>query len=244
MANYLILAASSDIGELCAKDLVNNNHRIFITSRKQDKLESLKKSLNCNGKIVDCANFDEVDNVFSDANNELGILDGVVCFAGSVILKPAHLTTFDEYWQTVNANLTCSFACVRSAGKYLKNGGSVVLLASAVAMHGLANHEAIASAKGGIVALTKSAAATYANKNIRFNVVAPGLTDTKLTHKITENETSLNYSKAMHALARIGQPQDVVNAVNFLLDLRNNFITGQVLAIDGGLSSLMPKIKV
>lgn len=244
MANYLILAASSDIGELCATDLVSNNHRVFVTARKQDKLESLKKSLNCNGKIVDCANFDEVDNVFNEAISELGNLDGVVCFAGSVILKPAHLTTFDEYWHTVNANLTCAFACVRSAGKYLKNGGSVVLLASAVAMHGLANHEAIAGAKGGVVALAKSAAASYASKNIRFNVVAPGLTHTKLTTKITENETSLNYSKAMHALARIGECADVANAVNFLLDVRNNFITGQVLAVDGGLSSLMPKIKV
>ena len=244
MAKYLILSASSDIGQLTAQNLVANNHKIFITAREPDKLESLKSNLNCNGKIVDCADFNEVDKVFDEANSQLGNIDGVACFAGSVLLKPAHLTSFEEYQHIITSNLTCAFACVRSAGKYLKNGGSVVLLSSAVAMHGLANHEAIASAKGGIVALAKSASSTYASKNIRFNVVAPGLTKTKLTQKITENETSLNYSKAMHALSRIGEAQDIANAVNFLLDIKNNFITGQVLAVDGGLSSVMPKIKI
>jgi 3-oxoacyl-[acyl-carrier protein] reductase len=244
MANYIILSASSDIGTLCAKNLVDNNHKIFITTRNEDKLESLKAGLNCNGKIADCANFNEIDQVFEEAIKNLGNIDGVVCFAGSVILKPAHLTSFEEYQQTINSNLTCAFACVRSAGKYFKEGGSVVLISSAVAMHGLANHEAIAGAKGGIVALAKSASSTYASKNIRFNVVAPGLTRSKLTQKIIDNEASLNYSKAMHALGRIGEGQDIVNAVNFLLDKQNGFITGQVLAVDGGLSSVMPKIKV
>lgn len=244
MANYLLISASSDIGTLCAKTLTTNQHQIFVTSRSADKLQSLKSNFNCNGKIIDPANFSEVDEAFEEALNKLGSLDGVACFSGSVILKPAHLTSFAEYQDIIMANLTTSFACVRSAGKYLKNGGSVVLISSAVALHGLPNHEAIACGKGGIVALAKSASASYASKNIRFNVVAPGLTETKLTHKITENETSLNFSKAMHALGRIGKAQDIVNAVNFLLDPHNNFITGQVLAVDGGLSSVMPKIKV
>ncbi|NBX52264.1 MAG: SDR family oxidoreductase [Proteobacteria bacterium] len=244
MANYLILSASSDIGELSSRNLIADNHKVFVTARNPQKLESLKSTLNCNGKIVDCANFEAVDDAFDEATKTLGNLDGVACFAGSVILKPAHLTNFEEYQQTIASNLTCAFACVRSAGKFLKNGGSVVLMASGVALHGLANHEAIACAKGGIVALAKSASSTYASKNIRFNVVAPGLTNTKLTRKITDNETSLNYSKAMHALGRIGEAQDIANAVNFLLDIRNNFITGQVLAVDGGLSSVMPKIKI
>ena len=244
MANYLILSASSEIGELTSKNLVENNHKIFITARNSDKLESLKSKFNCNGNLLDCSNFREVDKTFEQATQELGTVDGVACFAGSVLLKPAHLTSFEEYQHTMNSNIAPAFACVRSAGKYFKNGGSVVLLASAVAMHGLANHEAIASAKGAIIALAKSASSSYASKNIRFNVVAPGLTLTKLTQKITENETSLNYSKAMHALARIGKAQDVANAVNFLLDTNNDFITGQVLAVDGGLSSVMPKIKI
>lgn len=244
MANYLLLSASSDIGTLCAKNLIENRHQIFITSRTQEKLESLKSSLNCNGKITDSTNFTEVDEAFSEATATLGNIDGVACFAGSVLLKPAHLTSEQEYQDIISANLTSAFACVRSAGKYLKNGGSVVLMSSAVAMHGLANHEAIACAKGGINSLAKSAASTYATKNIRFNVVAPGLTTTKLTAKITENETSRNYSTAMHSLGRIGAPQDIANAVIFLLDINNNFITGQVLAVDGGLSAVMPKIKI
>jgi len=244
MANYLLLSASSDIGTLCAQKLHENQHQIFVTSRHEDKLDYLKNQLNCNGKIVDPANFNEVDSAFEEALKNFGNIDGVVCFAGSVILKPAHLTSEQEYQEVITANLTSAFACVRSAGKYLKNGGNVVLMASAVALRGLANHEAIACAKGGVVALAKSASASYASKNLRFNVVAPGLTKTKLTAKITSNETSLNYSTAMHALGRIGEPEDITNAVIFLLDIKNNFITGQVLAVDGGLSQLMPKIKV
>ena len=173
----------------------------------------------------------------------LGSLDGVVNFAGSVILKPAHLTSFDEYQKTIESNLTTAFSTVRAAAKSLKNGGSVVLISSAAAMQGISNHEAIASAKGGIISLAKSAAATYAAQNIRFNVVAPGLIETKLTQKITGNETALKASNAMHALGRIGKACDVSAMVEFLLSDKANFITGQVIAVDGGLSNLQPKIK-
>jgi 3-oxoacyl-[acyl-carrier protein] reductase len=119
----------------------------------------------------------------------------------------------------------------------------VVLVSSAAAMEGLANHEAIAAAKAGIIGLTLSAAATYAPMNLRVNAVAPGLTETPLTAALTGNETSRKFSEAMHALGRLGKPEDVARAIVFLLDPENSWITGQVLAVDGGLSRVRPKMK-
>jgi NAD(P)-dependent dehydrogenase (short-subunit alcohol dehydrogenase family) len=119
----------------------------------------------------------------------------------------------------------------------------VVLISSAAAMEGLANHEAIAAAKAGILGLTLSAAASYAGQNLRVNAVAPGLTETPLTAALTGNETSRRVSEAMHALGRLGKPEDIARAIVFLLDPANNWITGQVLAVDGGLSRVRPKMK-
>jgi NAD(P)-dependent dehydrogenase (short-subunit alcohol dehydrogenase family) len=110
-------------------------------------------------------------------------------------------------------------------------------------MAGYANHEAIASAKAGIIGLVRSAAATYASQNLRFNAVAPGLIETPLTQQLTTNPAARKISEAMHALGRIGSPEDIARAICFLLDTRNSFITGQVIAVDGGLSMVHPKVR-
>jgi NAD(P)-dependent dehydrogenase (short-subunit alcohol dehydrogenase family) len=132
---------------------------------------------------------------------------------------------------------------MRAAGKHMNKGGSVVLISSAAAMEGLANHEAIAAAKAGIIGLTLSAAASYASMNLRVNAVAPGLIETPLTASLTGNEGARKFSEAMHALGRLGKPEDVARAIVFLLDTANDWITGQVLAVDGGLSRVRPKMK-
>lgn len=244
MANYLIISASSDIGFETAAMLRAKGHKIFITSRQAEKLEILKNKFECEGAILEAANFAEVENVFDIAIKNLGSLEGVVSFSGSVILKPAHLTSEADFLATINANLTTAFAVVRAAGKFMKNGGSVVLISSAAAMHGLANHEAVAAAKGGVISLAKSAAATYARQNLRFNVVAPGLIKTKLTQKITSSDASLKFSQGMHALGRIGEPSEVARAVEFFLDEKSSWITAQVLGVDGGLSNVQPQAKL
>jgi NAD(P)-dependent dehydrogenase (short-subunit alcohol dehydrogenase family) len=123
----------------------------------------------------------------------------------------------------------------------MSTGGSIALVSTAAARTGLANHEAIAAAKGGVIGLTLSAAATYASRNIRVNCVAPGLTATPLAARITSNEAALKASQAMHALGRIGQPEEVASALAWLLDPENSWVTGQILGVDGGLGSIRPK---
>jgi NAD(P)-dependent dehydrogenase (short-subunit alcohol dehydrogenase family) len=135
------------------------------------------------------------------------------------------------------ANLGSAFAAVRAAGLVMaEQGGSIVLVSSAAARIGLANHEAVAAAKAGIEGLALAAAATYAPKGIRVNCVAPGLTRTPLTARLWQNEAVAKASAGMHALGRIGTPEEVASAIDWLLDAEQAWVTGQVIGVDGGLS--------
>jgi NAD(P)-dependent dehydrogenase (short-subunit alcohol dehydrogenase family) len=239
MANYLIIGGTSGIGLATAKKLLALGHAVFITGRDPAKTEKTASDLNAPYSILDASDFNAVDSVFESAKNKLGVMNGVVNCAGSLLLKSAHLTNQDEYVKVITANLTTAFAVVRAAGKHMtQEGGSVVLLSSAAALTGISKHEAIAAAKAGIVGLIKSAAATYAPSDLRFNGVAPGLIETPMTAALTANEKSRNISLALHALGRLGQPDDVASAVIFFLLPENSWITGQMLAVDGGLSTI------
>ena len=245
MANFLIIAGTSEIGLCVIKRLIKKKHQIFITGSNSEKLSLIAKEYQLPHALLDASHFLAVDNVFQQAIREIGTLHGVVNCAGSLLLKSAHTTKQDEYDATISANLTTAFAVVSAAGKHLANqGGSAVLISSAAAMTGIPNHEAIAAAKAGIIGLARSAAATYASNHIRFNVVAPGLVETSLTHKIINNPTARKASESMHAIGRLGMPEDVASAVEFFLNPENSWITGQILAVDGGLSSLKPKAKI
>lgn len=232
MARYLIIAASSAIGQSVVELLKKQGDEVLTTAQSRDKMTP--------NFLLDASDFDAVDNVFEQA----GFIDGVVNCAGSLLLKCAHATSFDEFQKTINASLTTSFAIVRAAGRRMTQGGSLVLIASAAALTGLANHEAIAAAKAGVIGLAHAAAATYASNNLRINVVAPGMVKTSLTDALLKNQLVAKASTAMHALGRIGEPSDIARAILFFLNPENSWITGQVLAVDGGLSSVRPKLKI
>lgn len=232
MATFLLIAASSDIGGATARRLRDGGHRVITTARDRSVIEP--------DLILDATDFDAVDRAVAGA----GELDGIAVFAGSMLLKPAHQTSREQYDGIVAASLTTAFAAVRAAGKHLRGGGSVVLTSSAAALAGLSNHDAIAAAKAGVIGLTLSAAASYAARDLRINAVAPGLVQTRLTAGLTANDTSRKLSEAMHPLGRLGEPDDVARAVEFLLDPANAWITGQVLGVDGGLGSLRPRQRV
>ncbi len=232
MACYLVIAGSSAIGQSVTTLLTNRGDKVFTTARDNRKINP--------DFLLDASNFDAVTEVF----RQIGNIDGVVNCAGSLLLKSAHTTTFEEFQASITASLTTAFATVRAAGLMMKKGGSVVLISSAAALVGLANHEAIAAAKAGIIGLAQSAAATYAPNNLRVNVIAPGMVDSPLTTSLLNNQLAYNASKMMHALGRIGTPEDIAQAIIFLLSPENCWITGQVLAVDGGLSHIRPKIKI
>lgn len=232
MANFLLIAASSDIGGATAIRLRDAGHRVITTARDSSVIEP--------DFTLDATDFDAVDRVVGEA----GELDGIAVFAGSMLLKPAHLTLREQYDGLIAASLTTAFAAVRAAGSHMRGGGSVVLVSSAAALAGLPNHDGIAAAKAGVIGLTLSAAASYAAHGLRVNAVAPGLVQTRLTEKLTSTDMSRKVSEAMHPLGRLGEPDDVARAVEFLLAPENAWMTGQVIGVDGGLGSLRPRQKV
>eukprot|EP00882_Tetradesmus_deserticola_P032961 GHRQ01037610.1.p1 GENE.GHRQ01037610.1~~GHRQ01037610.1.p1 ORF type:complete len:158 (+),score=76.28 GHRQ01037610.1:500-973(+) len=119
-------------------------------------------------------------------------------------------------------------------------GGSIVLVSAALASHGIPNYESMSAAKAAVEGLARSAAATYAAHNIRVNCVAPGLTRTPQTKKFTQNKQVSGASEQMHPLKELAEPEQIASALAFFLAPENDFITGQVLAVDGGLSTLHP----
>lgn len=241
-AVYLVIGATGGIGKATVTRLSASGHCVMAAAKNPDKLSQLKTDLAVETGQLDAIAFDQLDKLAADMIEKYGKIDGMVNCVGSILLKPAHLTTEEEWLKTLHLNLTTAFNITKLAGKYMTQGGSVVLLSSGASLIGVPNHEAIAAAKGGINGLILSASATYAQRNLRFNAVAPGLVATPATSKIVENPTALKASLTNHPLGRIGQPADIASLIAWLLQPENSWITGQVIAVDGGLSTLRNRI--
>ncbi len=229
----VIIGASGGVGSALARSLATQGARLLLIGRDAGRLAAIGEETGGATKILEASRVTDLEAAIDSP------ITGIVNCAGSILLKPAHLTSEGEWQQTMETNLTTAFATVRAGAKaMMSTGGSIVLCATAAARTGMANHEAIAAAKGAVIGLTLSAAATYAPRNIRVNCVAPGLVDTPLAARIVSNEAALKGSIAMHALGRIGKPEDVASGIAWLLDPANSWVTGQVLGIDGGLASV------
>ncbi len=207
--------------------------------RNPDGLDEASKVEGVDYRGVDVEDWDSLDALLEGLQKEGANLSGVALCVGSILLKPAHLTRREEFESVLSKNLVSAFGVVRAAVRHVAApGGSIVLVSSAAARHGLVNHEAIAAAKAGVEGLVRSAAATYAGRGIRINCVAPGLVDTPLAAKITGNEGSLNISRKLHPLGRIGTAEEVAGAITWLLQADQGWVTGQVIGVDGGLSTV------
>jgi 3-oxoacyl-[acyl-carrier protein] reductase len=241
----LIIGAAGGIGSATARMLVERGHRVALAGRDREALDALARELGgATVHTVDARDIAEVGALIDGVAEEHGRLDGVANLAGSLLLKPAHLTTTDEWHDVIATNLTSAFAVVRAAAPRMReHGGSIVLASSAAAQTGIANHEAIAAAKGGIIALVRSAAATYGTSGVRVNAVAPGLTRSRMTQRMVDNEAQAAASRQMHVLGRLGEPEDVAAAVAWLLDPTTTWVTGQTIGVDGGLGQVRTRPK-
>ena len=239
---YVIFCGTGGIGSAVARNLSNGGAQVVLAARNPERLQALAAELGAATVEIDATDIAAVDEAVKAIAKQFGAVDGLVNCVGSIVLKSAHQTSEEEWRSILAANLDSAFAVVRAGAKAMRrSGGSIVLMASAAARVGLPSHEAISAAKAGVIGLGRSAAASYASKGIRVNIVAPGLVDTPMAAGITGNPLMLKASASMHPLGRIGRPEEVADVVTWLVSDDSSWVTGQVIGVDGGLSTVRPK---
>jgi 3-oxoacyl-[acyl-carrier protein] reductase len=235
--NIIVTGASGGIGNAIIKKLNEAGANILASGTRIEKLEELKKNYE-NIKILkfDISQSDKIEEFIENATNELGgSLDGIVNNAGITQDNLAIRMNLDEWQKVININLTSTFLMSKFAiKKMLKNkSGKIVNITSVVGHTGNLGQANYTASKAGIVAMSKSLAIEYAKKNININCISPGFIQTAMTDKIDEKFKEVIISKIPSA--RLGEPDDIANAVLFLSSDQSDYINGETLHVNGGM---------
>jgi len=237
----VITGGSGGIGSDVAQRLVTRGDRVVLVARNEAKLQATVERLGPNASYLTCDALDllAMQAVVEHIETEIGPLDGLVHAVGSVLLRPLHALSLEDWHTTLDLNATSAFIAVKSVVTKLmrRRSGSVVLFSTVAAHTGLQNHEAIAAAKCAVEGLVRSAAISYARYNVRFNAVAPALTKTELSRSLWASDAMLAASVSMHPLGRVGEPGDIGAAAAYLISDDASWVTGQILGVDGGLGA-------
>jgi 3-oxoacyl-[acyl-carrier protein] reductase len=234
----LITGGSGGIGQALARRLRARGCTVVLSARDASRLQAVCDEIGAEAIPTDVTVSGQVDDLVAQVLARHGRIDGLAHCVGSILLKPLHLTSDDDWAKTLQLNLTSAFQVMRSVVGKHRAAVSIALVSTSAAAVGLPNHEAIAAAKGGIEGLVRAVAATYAGRGVRVNAVAPGLVRTPLAARITSSEAAMKTSLALHPLGRIGEPDDVAAVLELLLDPANSWITGQIIGVDGGMSAV------
>jgi 3-oxoacyl-[acyl-carrier protein] reductase len=235
--NIIVTGASGGIGNAIIKKLSEAGANILASGTRIEKLEELKK--NFEGlKILkfDISQSDKIEEFIENATNELnGRLDGMVNNAGITQDNLAIRMSLNEWQKVININLTSTFLMSKFAiKKMLKNkSGKIINITSVVGHTGNLGQANYTASKAGIVAMSKSLAIEYAKKNININCISPGFIKTAMTDKIDDKFKEVIVSKIPSA--RLGEPDDIANAVLFLSSEQSDYINGETLHVNGGM---------
>ncbi len=232
----VILGATGSIGSSLAKKLVESGDQVHLVGREESNLSSLARELNSSFTTCDVLEENFCEKITKDLKDEP--IDGLAFCIGSIDLKPLKLTKKSDFMQSFNLNLVSATEVIRSLADNLKkNKGSIVLFSTVAVKQGFPNHAIVSSAKGAIEGLTLALAAELA-PNVRVNCIAPSLTNSKMSNFLLKNEKVAEGIAKMHPLKRIGEGSDTASVAKFLLTKESSWITGQIVGVDGGRSSV------
>ncbi len=232
----IVTGASGGIGNSIVEKLSESGANILASGTRVEKLDELKSKFK-NIKILkfDISNSDKIEKFVENATNELGGLDCVVNNAGITQDNLAIRMSLEEWKKVIDINLTSTFLISKFAiKKMLKNKkGKIINITSVVGHTGNLGQSNYTASKAGVVAMSKSLAIEYAKKNINVNCISPGFIKTAMTDKIEDKFKETIISKIPSA--RLGEPEDIANAVIFLASSGSNYINGETLHVNGGM---------
>ena len=234
-AKYLIFGATGSIGSSLANQLKKSGYdNIHLVARKNTELEDIAKNLDYTFSVADVLE----DGFVGKIKAEIEDIKGIAYCVGSIDLKPIKNVTEKDFHKCMKLNLYSAFDIIKGFQENLKkNKGSIVLFSTVAAQRGFTNHSIIASVKGAIEGLTVSLAAEFA-PNIKVNCIAPSLTNSKIAEPILKNKIVAEGIAKAHPLKRIGEGKDTAAMAKFLLTEESSWITGQIIGVDGGRSTL------
>ena len=232
----VILGATGSIGSSLAKKLVDGGEDVHLVGRDESSLSKLANDLNSTFTVCDVLEENFSEKIFTDLKDVS--INGLAFCIGSIDLKPLKLTKKSDFMQSFNLNLISATEIIKALADNLKkNKGSIVLFSTVAVKQGFPNHAIVSSAKGAIEGLTLALAAEFA-PNVRVNCIAPSLTNSKISNFLLKNEKVAEGIAKMHPLKRIGEGSDSASVAKFLLTEESSWITGQILGVDGGRSSV------
>ena len=224
--NILLIGGSYGIGLEMARKLSKDN-QVYVASRSNEQLSGLD---------VNHIPFDALtEDISEKAIPEK--LDGFVYCPGSINLKPFKTMGIDTIQNDMEINFIALAKSVKSIINRMNEGSSMVFFSTVAVETGMPFHTSVSAAKGAIEGFARALAAEYAPK-VRVNVIAPSLVDTPLSERLLSNEKKKEMMSERHPMKRVGNAADIANMATFLLDSDNSWITGQVIGVDGGISSL------
>ncbi len=231
---YLIVGATGSIGSNLATQLYDSNKEVHLVGRNEDETKSLSEKLGFTYTIADVLEDGFVDKIKSDVKD----IKGLAYCVGSIDLKPLKIASETDFNKCMKLNLYSAVELIKGYQDSLKkNKGSIVLFSTVAAQRGFTNHSIIASAKAAVEGLAVSIAAEFA-PNIRVNCIALSLTNSKIAQPILKNTVLAEGIAKAHPLKRIGEGKDGAALAKFLLTEESSWVTGQVIAVDGGRSKL------
>ena len=231
---YLIFGATGSIGSSLAEQLKSSGNEIHLVGRNENEVSSIAKKLNCNFTVANVLDEGFVEKVKSDIQE----IKGFAYCVGSIDLKPLKMVTEQDFNKCMKLNLYSAVEIIKGYQESLKkNKGSVVLFSTVAAQRGFTNHAIIASTKAAVEGLTVTLAAEFA-PNIRVNCIAPSLTKSKIAEPMLKNVAVADGIARAHPLKRLGEGKDSASLAKFLITDESAWVTGQIIAVDGGRSKL------